>query len=68
MKNVGEIYEKYYNANKNDYDTDEWSEAKKKKFDYKQFELFDKIDKKLTLEEETKKFFEEIENEEKNCW
>ena len=67
MKNVGEIYEKYYNANKNDYDADELIEAKKKKFDYKQFELFDKIDKKLTLEEETKKFFEEIENEEKNC-
>ena len=67
MKNVGEIYEKYYNANKNDYDADELSEAKKKKFDYKQFELFDKIDKKLTLDEETKKFFEEIENEEKNC-
>ena len=67
MKNVGEIYEKYYNANKNDYDADELIEAKKKKFDYKQFELFDKIDKKLTLDEETKKFFEEIENEEKNC-
>ena len=67
MKSVGKIYEKYYNANKNDYDADELSEAKKKKFDYKQFELFDKIDKKLTLDEETKKFFEEIENEEKNC-
>ena len=35
MKNVGEIYEKYYNANKNDYDADELIEAKKKKFDYK---------------------------------
>ena len=67
MENVDELYEKYYNVYKNDYDADELSEAKKKKFDYKQFELFDKIDKKLTLEEETKKFFEEIENEEKNC-
>ena len=45
MKNVDELYEKYYNAYKNDYDADELSEAKKKKFDYKQFELFDKIDK-----------------------
>ena len=65
MENVDELYEKYYNVYKNDYDADELSEAKKKKFDYKQFELFDKIDKKLTLDEETKKFFEEIENREK---
>ena len=55
MKNVDELYEKYYNAYKNDYDADELSEAKKKKFDYKQFELFDKTDKKLTLDRETKK-------------
>ena len=56
MKNVDELYEKFYNAYKNDYDNDdELSEAKKKKFDYKQFELFDKTDKKLTLDEETKK-------------
>ena len=38
---------------------------KKKKFDYKQFELFDKIDKKLTLGGETKNFIKEIENKEK---
>ena len=56
MKNVDELYEKYYNAYKNDYDNDdELSEGKKKKFDYKQFELFDKTDKKLTLDGETKK-------------
>ena len=43
MKNVDELYEKYYNAYKNDYDTDnELNEAKKKEFDYRQFELGDK--------------------------
>ena len=42
MKNSDKLYEKYYNAYKNDYDADdELSEAKKKKCDYKQFELFD---------------------------
>ena len=47
MKNVDELYK---NAYKNDYDADEVSEDNKKKFDYKQFKLFDKIDKKLTLD------------------
>ena len=56
MKNVDELYEKYYNAYKNDYDNNELSEGKKKKFDYKQFEWFDKTDKKLPLDEE-KNFF-----------
>ena len=65
MKNVDELYEKYYNAYKNDYDADELSEAKKKKLDYKEFELFDKTDKKLTLDEEIKIVFKEIENREK---
>ena len=55
MKNVDELYEKYYNVYKNDFDNDELIEAKKKKIDYKQFELFDKTDKKLTLDGETKK-------------
>ena len=56
MKNVDELYEKDYNDYKNDFDNDdELSEAKKKKFDYKQFELFNKTDKKLTLDGETKK-------------
>ena len=56
MKNVDELYKKYYNTYKNDYDADdELSEAKKKRFDYKQFELFDKTDKKVKLNRETKK-------------
>ena len=34
MKNVDELYKKYYNAYKSDYDTDdELKGAKKKKFD-----------------------------------
>ena len=65
MKNTDEFYKKYYNDYKNDYDADELSEAKKKKFDHKQFELFDKTDKTLTLDEETKIFFKEIKNREK---
>ena len=56
MKNVDELYEKYYNTYKNDYDNDnELKEIKKKEFDYKQFELFDKTDKSLTLDGETEK-------------
>ena len=66
MKNVDALCKKYCNAYKNDYDNDdELKEPKKKKFDQKLFELFDKTDKKLTLDEETKIFFEEIENQEK---
>ena len=38
MKNVEELYRKYYNAYKSDYDSvDELNEAKNKTFDYKQF-------------------------------
>ena len=56
MENVYELYEKYYNIYKNNFDNDdELSEAKKEKFNYRQFELFNKTDKKLTLDEETKK-------------
>ena len=45
MKNVDELYENYYNAY--DYDADDkLNDVKKNKFDYKQFELFDKTDKK----------------------
>ena len=55
MKHFNELYEKYYNAYKNDHDTNELSEAKKKKFDCKQFELLDKTDKKLTLKKKKKK-------------
>ena len=31
MKNVDELYKKYYNAHKSDYDTDELNEAKKER-------------------------------------
>ena len=64
MKNVDQLYEKHYSAL--NYDADELTEAKKKKFDYKQLELFDKTDKKLMLYEETKKFIKEIKIQEKN--
>ena len=37
MKNVDELYGKYYNVYKNDYDNDGvLNKAKKKKIDYKQ--------------------------------
>ena len=67
MKNIDEIDQKYYNFYKNDYNNnDELSEAKKKKFDYRQFdELFDETDKNSKLDRETKKLFKEIENWEK---
>ena len=55
MKNVDELYKRYYSAYKNYYDANELSEAKKKKFDYKQFDLFDKIYKESALDKETKK-------------
>ena len=59
MKNVDELYEKYYSAYKNEYDNDdELSEGKKKKIDYKQFELFDKTDKKLTPRRRNKTFYQ----------
>ena len=46
MKNVDELYKNYYNAYKSNFDTnDELKEDKKKKFDYKQFEIGDKINK-----------------------
>ena len=55
MKNVDELYEKYYSAYKNDYgNDDELSEGKKKKSDYKQFELFDKTDGKTKKDKESK--------------
>ena len=51
-----ELYERYYNAYKSDYDTnDELNEAEKKMFDCKQFELDSKIDKESKLDEEKKK-------------
>ena len=56
MKNVDELYEKYYSVYKNNHDNnDALSEGKKKKFHYRQFELFVKSDKKSKLDGETKK-------------
>ena len=66
MKNNDELYKKYYDVYKNDDDIgDKLNEAKKKKFDYRQFELFHKTDEKSKLDKETKKIFKEIENREK---
>ena len=68
MKNVDEFYEKYCNAYKNDYDNDdELNEGKKNKFNYRKFELFDEIDKKSKLDEETENSFKDIENQKKKC-
>ena len=48
MRNIDELYQKYYNAYKSDYDTDdELKKDKKKKFDYKQFELDDEIKQRV---------------------
>ena len=50
MKNVEELYGKYYNAYKSDYDSeDELHEAKKNNVVCKQFELVDKTDKELKV-------------------
>ena len=66
MKNLEEVYEKYYDAYKNNYDTDdELNAAKKKKFEYKQFQFVDKTDKESKLDKETKKFVKEILKREK---
>ena len=55
MKNVDELYKNYYNIYKSDYYTDdEVKENKKKKFDYKQFELDHEINKESKLDEKTK--------------
>ena len=55
MKNVNELYKNYYNAYKSDYDTDdELKEDKKKRFDHKQFELGDEINKESKLDEKSK--------------
>ena len=57
MKNVDDRYKNYYNAYKNDYGAaDELNEAKKKEFNYKRFEWFDKTDEHSKLDGETKFF------------
>ena len=55
MKNVDELYKKYYNTYKSDYDTDdELKGTKKKKFDHKQFQLDNKINKESKRDEKVK--------------
>ena len=55
MKNVYDLYKKYYNTYKSDYDTDDVLKgAKKKTFDHKQLELDDKFNKESKLDEKTK--------------
>ena len=50
MKKVDNLYRKYYNAYKSDYNTDDkLNEDKKKTYDYKQFELDDEISKESKL-------------------
>ena len=65
MKNVDELYLKYYNAYKSYYDTDgELNEAKKKHVNHKQFEFLDKTDKESKLDEKTKQIIKEIKERE----
>ena len=52
-ENVDNLYEKYYDAFKSDYDTtDELTRNKKEKYGYKQFEIDDKISKQSKLDEQ----------------
>ena len=54
MKNVDKLYKNYYNAYKSDFDTnEELAEDEKKKFNYKQFELDNEINKDSKLDEKT---------------
>ena len=54
MENVDKLHKKYYSSYESDYDIDDKLNKPKKKFDYKQFELVDKTDKEIKLNEETK--------------
>ena len=67
MKNVDELYKKYYEAYKSDYDADDKiNGTKKKNFHYKQFELVNKTNKELKLDEETNSFIKQIREKEKS--
>ena len=57
MKNVDDLYKNYYNTYKSDFNTnDELTEDKKKKFNYKQFEIIDdEINEESKLDEKTKR-------------
>ena len=55
MKNVDELYKNYFNDYKSDLDTNhELTENKKKKLNYKQFEIANEINKELKLDEKAK--------------
>ena len=57
IKNVDELYKNYFDAHKSNYDAiDTLGEDEKKKFNYKQFELGDEINKEPKLNEKTKEF------------
>ena len=61
IKNVEEVYRKYYDAYKEKDDNGgELNGAENKKFDYKQFKIVDKTDKESKLDGETKYFTQEI--------
>ena len=54
IKNIDELYKNYYNAYKSDFDAnDELTEDKRKKFNYKQFEIDNTISKESKLDEKT---------------
>ena len=55
MRNVDNLQKNYYNAYKSDFDTnDELTKDKKKKLNYKRFELDDEISKESELDEKPK--------------
>ena len=67
IKNVEEVYRKYYDACKEEYDIGgELNGAENKTFDYKQFKIVDKTDKESKLDGETKNFIKEIKEREKD--
>ena len=58
INNVEEVYRKYYDAHKDEYDNGvELNGAENKKFDYKQFKIVDKTDKESILDGETNFFY-----------
>ena len=67
IKNVEEVYRKYNDPYKDEYDNDgELNGVENKNFDYKQFELVDKTGKGSKLDEETKtKLKSRLKNEKK---
>ena len=67
IKNVEEVYRKYHDPYKDEYDNGgELNGVENKKFDYKQFELVDKTGKGSKLDEETKtKLKSRLKNEKK---